>query len=335
MTLPTQTFRVSTTYAVTMAGSFLTQAETLAAVNQLLTAETALGGLWGVSHYDPTAGTLEIKRNGSPAGTLGTFRALMFGKVAVSPSAAAVATPGGGRVFVGVSEDAASTGPGQSFTVGIPYPGKKWTVAGTFLYSSGGATITTTTPSMYLIESDEMCAITLFDDTGSHFCLFGACVEALPEETKIWAVFTSGGDYLNTASQWGNNGVMSPTNPGGSWFLPLSLGASTSTNGAWGAWHDGTNTRYLTRTVTPSQDAVDDDPFSNNNSALLLPIPLADKVYNVTEYPRFRGQLRQLRYGPRALNKSRITDASSALVAHHVSAGRLVARPGLFFDVLP
>lgn len=326
MTLPLQTWRVSASYAISTSTT-ATPAEILAGVNALLVAETAVGGLWGVSNFNAGNGTLEIKRNGTPAGTLATFRALMFG--GQTPHTSAVVNgqiANTVRVYAGVCENANTSGPASSYTTGSPYPGLKWTTAGNFCIASQYTFANG--PSAFLVESDEMCCIMVNDSSGSSMFMFGACVEKLLDNTSVWSGFVSGGKISNTA--FDSIGSNNPTIA----HLPHYPTDSSYSDVAVGLWHNGTSPRYISRLTGIFGGGPTSSHLRDVTNGFLLPIVVGDKTLSVAQDCLFLGQVRQVRDGPLAINKSRIVDGSATVQAYAISwGGQINARPGLYFDV--
>lgn len=330
MTLPLLTWRVSANYSLVPAGTSPTLTELLTAINAMLVAETALGSYWGVSNFNSGNGTLEIKRNGTQTGILDSFRALLFG--GSSPNVAAMfagVTPNASNIFGGVCENASTTGPTGSYTTGSPYPGLKWAgggpVAAPASFSKANSIF------LFMVESDEVCHIHIADSSSSACFTFGACVERLIDNTRIWCGFSSGPTHISatvpTSAFEGDSSI-------GMILARNTTQVNSYSNQAVGSWHDGTNQKLISR-ISGIGGAVGTlSVMADTSGGWLSPILVGDKIGNVSTIPSFLGQMRQMRYGPLTVNKVRIVDGSAVVQAYGVSWGaQTTARPGIYFDV--
>lgn len=329
MTLPLLTWRVSANYSLVPAGTSPTMTELLTAIRDMLVAETALGGYWGVSDFNSGNGTLEIKRNGSPTGTLASFRALLFG--GSSPNVAALfsgVTASTTVLYGGSCENASTTGPSGSYTTGSPYAGLKWTGGGQLATPS--SFLKANTIFLFMIESDEACHIHIADSAGSSCFTFGACVEKLSDNTRIWSTFPSGGSKV-TAPLY----AAASEGDGAAWLIARNITSSTVYSAQpLGMWHDGTNQRFISRVNGVGGNTTTSTVLADSTGGWLIPIAVADKIGNVGNEPLFLGQMRQMRYGPLCINKCRIVDGSAVVQAYGVSWGaQTTVRPGIYFDV--
>ncbi len=324
MTLPTQTWRVSASYPFTPAGTNPTIAEYLAAINTMLVAEAGLGSNWGVSDYSAVNGTLEIKRRGSPTGVLATFRELIFGGASPNTGALATgATAATTTLYHGCSQDAATTGPNQAYTAGTPYAGKLWS-GGSAFAATATLTKTPTLPYVFMVESDECCHIHLADDTQSHAVTFGAVVERLADNTRVWASFGSGVAAV-TAADYSSF----PT-----WIISPSNVANATTAGI-GTFHNGSAAEVVCRLMASAVVSASDPLFENPNGTL-VPIVVTHRLQSEsTANMKPLGILRQMRFGPNCINKIRIDDVSAVTQAYAVSSGYNKSHAGLYFDVAP
>lgn len=322
MTLPLQTFRVSATYPFIPAGASATVLEVLQAINDMLVAEVANGSYWGVSDYNAGAGTLEIKRRGSPSGVLATFRELLFGGVG-APNAAAI---GSGvtataniLLFAGCSQDANTTGPTSSWNSAAPYA-TRWSKA--TVVATASAFIKTATPHVFMVESDEMCAIFINDNNGTSSVIFGAIAERLIDNSRVWASAASGSVVINVA---GINNLTAAA----SWFIGGQTAVSIAGNASVG-YHNGVEAQALNRNMAVG-DAADSLYAAPNG--ILIPITVS-KRRQADAVPEAFGVMRQLRFGPQCINKIAVYDSTPTLQAYGVSSGYNLARCAMYFDTV-
>ena len=329
MTLSTQTWRISANYTFTIAGTVATVAEVLAGINTMIAAEAGAGGKWGVSNYSSGNGTLEVKATGSPAGTLATFRALLFG--GATPNAAALATSvaaASTSLYIGISQDANTTGPEASYTAGSPYPSSRWT--GGVLSMLVNQIPAANSPVMFIVESTEILAIFVSCTTGVMSIIVGAVAESVDSPgTPLWCAFGSNGGTLIPSTSEGNS-----LGPSIGWIIPAYRGAST----AYGVWHNGSAKRQIGRTLTGLNTAViataGDPLLSAGGAAILIPMHLSESGQSSAP-GALCGFLRQMRFGPYMTNRQVIKDGSSVTQALFVGLGTVGTTYGLYFDMNP
>lgn len=309
-------------YSFTPAGANATVAEVLAAIKTMLDTESAGVGLWMANAYDAANGWLEIRRKGSPAGTLGSFRALMFG--GTSPNAAALAytiSASNVQLYCGIAQSASTTGPDADYDTASPYnAGKLWT-GGSIITSPASTIAKSRNPYVSLIESDEACAILVGDGQQTSATIFGALVEQITG-SAAWVVFNSGG--YNGAG--GNVNYSSWSSTQG--YIP-GHAVSGSTQGM-GLWHDGVNRRWIVRHTTTFGA---DDFFLNANTAGLSPIDLMSKIGESGTYTySLMGVARQLKFGPLQQNRIVLRDGSDVVQAIALAHGLSFTGGPLWFD---
>lgn len=328
MTLPTQTWRLSAEYNIAMAGATVTPTELIQAINDAFVAENTIGNnLWMVSAFDVANKQLELKRKGSPAGSLGTFRALLFG--GVSPNAAAIfsamATGVTTKIYCGVAENANTTGPATLYSVGAPYTsGQKY--SGAVPWGTYTGITAANAPKVLIVECDRMCAVVIKDNLGMTYTLFGEIVERLLDNVGLWGCFTSMDRYVTTTILDSTSNTASP--------YPLTTQAAST--GPPGAYYDGAAMKCLSRAGGgTTQTVADCIPFSNSGLAILNPVFVGERYVNAVSQVILLGQLRQMRYGPYEFGKKRIFNGASALQGYSINGGGTVAGTALIFDNSP
>jgi hypothetical protein len=98
-------------------------------------------------------------------------------------------------------------------------------------------------------------------------------------------------------------------------------------------YHDGAVKKRAYDPVTTFGSTSGKDEFFTGTTGLLVPITVCEFTQGAaasTSTPL--GMLRQLRYGPRCVNKVAIYDGASALQCYGVSSGYNVNRFALYFD---
>ena len=233
MTLAQQTWRMSAAYGFTPVGAAPTVAEYIAAIKAMIDAEAAGAGTWTVSDYNAGNGTLELKRKGSPTGILATCRILIFGGQV--PNAAAVAptnTTGlllATNVFIGVCENANSTGPDASYASGSPYPGKKWTGGFRMFQSVSTNLLKSRSCFTQLVDCDTMLSLLVSDNTYGRICTAGEIVQLL-DGTSGWGAVK---DF--NSSDIEKTGSLTYTSSNGEASVPTahSTGHTATCCGTW------------------------------------------------------------------------------------------------------
>ncbi len=322
MTLPTLTWQAAPVYAFAPAGANATVAELIAAIKAALDAWTASN--WMVNDYSAPNGTLEIRRKGAPAGTLGTFRALIFGGSV--PNAAALSnniSAGSTTLYLGIAEDAGTTGPSQSYTTGAPYTSTKY--AGALSFANNGWVAQASTPRIYLYDNDKMLCIVITTAASWSMVTIGAAVERARDQTEIWC-------------------AIGPSTPGG---VNASTDAGTSTS-AWmqgsngngitcGIYHNGTSRRMLYRAERDDSSSQAKDPFIDlaNGTSYLVPIQVGECALGGAITASMMGVLRQMRMGPMAVGRSDFRNADSSLRAYSVNGGDATYGRGVYLDQMP
>lgn len=346
MTIATQTWRCSATYTVTKAGATATVAEILAAVKAMFDAEDGIGSnYWTVSHYSAGNGTLELKRKGTPAGTLATYRALLFG--GATPNTAALgATPtvtaNTTSVYIASSQDANTTGPGVSYTTGAPY---------TVTYNPGvlsclpGSFTTTNAATLTLVECDECFAIVArpTDTSGYGVICFAGAIVAKYDDTVIWGHASSfnqgtGSAYINAmgGSQVyytsGNSTPQFPTqlvNASNANYPPSAVVWNSSA-----AMYTG---RVFVLYSTLSSTVTTDNPLHTvtADDIVLLPVHLAIRTVGTPYYVAYIGTLRQIKLGPLLQGKNRIVKPDTSTRGYAFGDAVAMDAEATYFDNNP
>jgi hypothetical protein len=307
-------------YPFIPAGTNPTVAEILAAIKGMLDTESAGTGLWMANHYDAANGWLEIRRKGTPAGTLGSFRALLFG--GSTPNAAALAylgTANSTTLYAGIAQSASTTGPDADYDTAAPYnAGKRWT---------GGSYVTpvaniakSKTPYVSLIESDEICAIIIGDSSYTHASIFGAAVELPDGNTAAWVCFNSGTTTgLATYSAWAQTlGYLGSVNTLSTASYPCGL------------YHDGTNRKWVGRTWQGHSTA---NTYWKNPDGFFIPQSVTQVIAESGSYmTEFLGVARQLKLGPLQINRLGIRDSLGVMQGYTLCPGLGVEGGPLYFD---
>lgn len=333
MTLATQTWRASADYGFTIAGATPTCAETLAAINAMLVAEnTADNNYWQVSHYSSTNGTLEIKRKGTPSGTLATYRGLFFGKAATTPNINAInqlpsPSQDALRIFACSSNTANTTGPSVSFSTNAPYT-VTYSPAIAFLQLSSCAK--TDSPTVCMVECDECCCIIVRTTTGRFMAMFGAVV-AKHDDTALWGFVTQHydglpmvtGDMFKASEDYGNNAGR----------FPLGIGNNCSGSVVY---YD-TNPYYAGSIHTLFSSVTISCMASAADNIILFPIHLATRLCSSSGWSSatYIGTLRQIKMGPHDTLKRQIVHPVATVRAIFVSDKGASANIGTYFDNLP
>ena len=319
MTLPVQTWRVGASLAFTPAGTYATVAEVLTAINAMLVAES--GASWGVSAYSAANGTLEIKRKGTQTGTLASYRGLIFGGAIPHASALGTGvTPSSVFFYAGCADNASTTGPAQAYTVGSPYPSHRWAGGSVAGYPSSNIQAHFL-PHVFMIDSDEMCAIFVNDNARSFVMVFGALAEKLSDNSRVWACSASG---VSVVAVGGAALNQSSTTIGRTAVNPDANAIIT--------YHDGTNLKYAFDPILSFVGSAT-DPLFKSPKGMLVPIYLSEKTQTAAAATSGAlGVLRQLRYGPNCINKIAVYNASSVLQCYGTSSGYNISRFALYFD---
>ena len=209
MTLPTQTWRVAGPYGI--------RADTLAnRMTDILAAFAANGadsnGLW-IDDTSQVSGTdmyIKFKRKGTPGGTLGTFRGILFAFTTAtdntSPNILSTnvqTTLTNNCIFLGCGANISTTAPTITnicttlmYTLSTTKFTKGFLLDGTTGNTSGEVSGSTgTMTDMYIVECDTMCAIVIASGNDMEWGVVGECVEKLSDNTGIWCGFGSSGKY--------------------------------------------------------------------------------------------------------------------------------------------
>jgi hypothetical protein len=313
MTLPTLTWRQSSTANITMAGAFATVPEILAAINSALIADT--GNNWMVSDYSAVNGTLEIKRAGSPSGDLATVRFMLFGGSTPNSGAVQGETLGTTRIYGTLSPDANTAGPVASYTTGNPYSGKTSTL-GLQAFTIG---IGVAAPGSYLyfVDSSEGLCIVIQNGTSTWTGWFGKLLDTGAAEGK-WVM------CLGSAQWASDNG---PTYANDSDFTPGL--ADTPSNNRGICVEVGQPLKWWGRLYASISTVA--DGLSYSSGGVLHSIIIGSRNLGSSGSWGYVGILRQLRWGPRAVDRNQISSGVT-LVAYFVGKQRFSATHGIYFD---
>lgn len=307
-------------YPFVPAGTNPTVAEILAAIKGMLDTESAGSGLWMASHYDAVNGWVEIRRKGTQTGTLGTFRALLYG--GTSPNAAAGAyavTNNATTLYAGIAQSANTTGPDADYDTASPYSaGKRWT-GGSYVVPVANIA-KARTPYVSMIDCNEACAIIIGDSSYTSASIFGALIEFPDGNTSGWVCFNTGSTGpLSTYLDWGASAG----------YLGTPGQSSTGTSPA-GLYHDGVNRKFVGRTWTGH---IANDAYWKNPDGFFIPQPLTQRIAEPGSYAtEYIGVARQLKLGPLQINRLGIRDGDSILQAYTLCPGLNVQGGPLYFD---
>jgi hypothetical protein len=334
MTLARQTWRMSAAYGFTPAGATPTVAEYIAAIKTMIDAEAAGSGTWMVSDYHASNGWLELKRKGSPTGILATARILIFGGHIPHAAAVAPTTTAGwllsANVYMGVCEDANSTGPDASYASGSPYPGKKWT--GGFRMFQSESTNLAKSRSCFtqLVDCDTMLSILVSDNTYGRIATAGEIVQLL-DGTSGWGAVK---DYNSSDTEKTGNLSYASTNVEASVPTAHGSGHTITCCGTW--WNNNASAKNCLSAVMMALNSsyTLTDPLYSTGQGILMPVPIGTNDFSTapTSSAQVVGILRQMKIGPTAINRLSIRDNLNVEQALHVNAGVSKIGMGLYFD---
>jgi len=318
---------MSAEYNFTIAGINPTASELIQGINDMFVAETALGSnYWIVSVFDSANKQLELKRGGSPAGVLGTFRALLFGGglphanaifSAMQPSAVA-------RLYTGVAEAAGTTGPSTLYTAGAPYTsGQKYSGGVPWLTYTN--IIAATVPKLLIVECDRMCCILIKTGTNIAHIVFGEIMERLVDNVGIWACYGSIDTHVTAT-------LLDDITGSGASSFPIVASAALAVPS--GAYYDGTAQRCVSR-VGGGSGVPTNSAFNSSVVGVLWPVLMGERAVTALSVPTLFSQLRQLRYGPADVGKKRIYNGASVLQGYSINGEGLTIGNGVIFDNSP
>lgn len=325
MALTTQTWRLSAEYGVTIAGANATVAELLTAINAAFVAENTIGSnLWMVSAYSAANGTLEIKRKGTPGGTLQACRILFHGRTSVVPHANAIAlglSAATNNLYMGIAPEASTTGPPTLPTAGVPYAaGAYWSRSN--IVANTNDIVNANNPKIRIIECDRVCCVVIRETGGGmSVACAGECIEDLSTNTGVWAAFCSQGKAIASAvfdASVTNNPV--PT----CGYYSTQQAGTFSTAGAISAFG---------RVNSVPQVASQLTPFAGGTCAVTIPIYVGQRGEG-DAVPTLLGCLRQIRMGPYNTGVVQIFNTAAVLQGYQVNGGGGVGA-GLIFDLSP
>lgn len=334
MTLTQQTWRLaSAPVNITKSGTNLTSAEAIAAIRAAFSADT--DNHWEEAGYssDAAKGWLMLRRKGAPSGVLGTFRVMIFGGT-TAPHANAL--QGGqvasvGCLYIGVCEDANANSPDADWTLGDPFPGKKWT-GGIVVDRSGMSDFMSSSVQcdVLLVSCDRMGGILLrrtLGGFGGYFMVFGEMIEDLNTNTGIWACMGNVSSINDVNNVQGAYVASLPTG-----FIPK--GSYNSTLGQSVGYHNGSGKVAISAMEILTNNANNDQPFlSVAGTGILFPILAKEgsPAANITDW-KLRGIFRQLRYGPYATGVKYVKDSSNVVQAIFLCPYFDGSRAGIYLD---
>jgi hypothetical protein len=293
--------------------------------NAILAIKTALDG-WAAGHWQTdvySAGShLKIRRKGTPAGVLGTFRALVFGRTsAQTPNTPAQDSLAGNDsnvvaanpdwLYGGVGEDigtAAVTLPSTS----NPFPGTKFTggipIGKTFEGSTGF--------SVFLCSCDAMLAILIYNDVNVYFTVLGEIIEKVADGTGSWGIFSGGYQPQSEMTIQTNS------------LLPAA-----DTYAAFGATYEAGMIKRLAR--MNGIDTVARSPLFSGAAGAGILLPVIMGYNNITAYAgctQLFGTLRQVRMGPYDVGRKLVRDTGGTIQAIFLNGASAIIGSGLYLD---
>lgn len=353
MTLTTQTWRV--------AGPYTVRTDTL--TNRITDIKDAFvtngadsNGLWINDGFDASTSYkyLTVKRKGSPGGTLGTFRACIFG----TDNTNTISYPNNfihaydgthrndGAIYIGHGTNISTTAPTlTNFTTTDMWTRSttKWSGGAplTGALATGGVGQTTT---MYIVECDRMVALVFVSTTQMAWAVTGECVENLADNTGIWATFGSGGEYgtgliANTASySTAGHATASP--------FPLfnNLGGPTTSPAGtrpMGAWLDGTDAQFDVGRIScgVTHGVTGAALLEIGGNGVICPLLIGGKTIatnGATNNYGLIGLARQIRMGPMATGGiKRMFNGVPALRGYIATPNSATSTQGVVFDNSP
>lgn len=336
MALPLLTYRVTTNYNISVAGSNATVLELLTAIKAAFDAEAVIGGnYWTVSAADVGGSNpayVELKRTGSPSGKQGTCRVLLFGGTVPNAAALSVSlSASAADLYALISEDANTTGPTNAYNSAHPYgSGLRSTRGVRFMGPANTVVAAAATPQVCIVESEETVAVIIRTTAGRARCLAGACMESLSSlGTRIWGALCTGWCAVGSYDTNGNAAGVSAILP----VLQTTAAPSGNTYAAFvnesGASELCCRARVNTSVVTSSQDETP------TGVCVLSPILVnrrADNAATVTVQPLL-GKMRQFKEGPAVAGKRALYDNTATLRGYVVGSVSATGDYGGVFTV--
>jgi len=334
MSLSTQTWRVSAKYNISSASStVITQLEMIIAIKAMFDAEDVIGSSsWSYVAADTTAGYIILKRKGSPSGTLASFRAIIFGhtsNTAHSSNLLLGAANTANQLYVASSEDGANNTIANAWTAGAALTGKY--VPGTTALTASFGAGSSSTPKVFMIDSDEVCYIFVTTSNNTNVgCMIG--VGAVAEKfdgTAVWGYVHSRG--TSNGQDAGTEGIST------SGLMCMSGIDSGSSSIGSGGYYDNSAARALGRInaiiANSSGFTYDGLQDAGNSYAVLMPILLGSKS-TASGPVNYTGLLRQARMGPRVTAQVGLKNAGGTTVAYAINAGYNALGHGLVLDTV-
>mgnify|MGYP005840078933 CR=1 FL=1 len=330
MTLPVQTWRISTPFSIVKAGA-MTNVELLTAIHNALNADT--NNHWMVAGQNLAAdGWLLLKRKGSPSGTLGTARILIACSTSVTVSAAlpgeVATTIPANTPTIGMCEDAAVDTITTTVTVGNPFPGKKYSgqirMCGNFATSSQLGVADA--GDIVFVSCDRALAVfvrRIASTPGFCLGLAGEIVERADDGAALWGCTGSSGMIADVSKTYQlGYGLLSGI---GNWNAQPMLGA----------YHNGVVARAMGVYPTdPYTGSAHNPLLSLANTGVLVPLLLAEAAPWATSHTvyNFLGLLRQIRVGPFGIGMKYVRDGNNVVQAIFVNCGTSGSGLGVYFD---
>lgn len=317
---PTLTWVATSLRNMAVAGTNSTVAECLTAVKAAIDNDSAY---WETSAYSAGA-YLELKRkaSSSPTGEQATVRLLLFG--GAIPNSAAIATgmtSSATNLYAAMSVTANTTGPTNLPTVGACYsvtyvPG---------LSVVGGAVVASAqSPKVSLVESVDGLGICFNDNVSSSTVVFGRLIEDLASDSLMWGIFPMCASIsaITTADVLTATASNSP--------IPALNYSAVSPRGAM--WNTTLGAaRSVGRAISPNGN-TGNVLGGNGIPTVLLPVPLMESALAASQAQSYIGQLRQLRFGPKAAHLSLLRNAGGVTQAIHFGPPNGSTSYGAWFD---
>jgi len=330
MTLATQTWRVSPKYNITCASaSTMTATELVVGLKAMFDAEDTAGtNYWSYAEAVTGANNhIILRRKGSPGGTLGTFRAVVFGTTSGTPNAANMLHATAATIncfYVASSEDCNQNTVTNSVSAGALLSGKY--VPGCSIITAASSMGSQHAPKCMLIESDACCYIAIVSSAVANYgCILGVGeIMERYDGTSIWGFVSSrsmsvGTDLLNESSTAAS--------------MNVGILTTTQTSASGGYYNGGA------RAVGRALGAVDAAQYSvlqdfTSSYACIHPILICDKPV-ATYNPTLVGTLRQARLANMVCGQLAVKNAAGTLVGYNINAGFSAFGHGMFFDQSP
>jgi len=337
MTLPTQTWRISTIkYNVIVAGALITASEIVTGLKSFLDAEDALGNNYWTYCSVAISGNdsyMMFKRKGSPGGTLGTFRAILAGSTG-TPSASNIGfnvVSTGGIVYGATSEDHASDNINTSWASGQTLSGK-YNKGVRFVNTTSSTLTSTSIVRCFMIECDRMCSIWLHNGSSSigaaHFT-FGEIVERGADSVGLWGHFTTLG-HINAA-------IEGDETTGASSLFPYTDNTATETGG--GVYDGAAKALSRVSSGIPSSEVtpltLDNLQNAQNDTIFILPVVAGSKSAAGATTVFGLGVYRQMRFSFRHPGIITVRDSSNNIKAYSVSPTSQVVSKAIYYDQSP